>query len=241
MANEKRLYMVRMPDGTEVGPVDQPTLERWVESARLTEECQVRNTLVPRWNDATKITFLKKKLEERVAALDTGPTVGDKFRDTVTKSGILNPKLPNLSAVGTFVFTPASVSLRMLAGTIDLVVVLVYAGCVHALMAGVVHVLGPALAFYAGLGLFYLGAVMYVAWTVGFHAQTLGQRFWGLMVVRREGEQVFLGRAFVFAVGVVLLGWSSPFIAFVMPSKRALPDALSGTRVVRTKVVRAAG
>lgn len=241
MANEKRLYMVRMPDATEVGPADQPTLERWVESGRLTEECQVRNTLVPRWNDAATISFLKKKLEERVAAMDTGPTAADRFRDRVTKTGILNAKLPNLSAAGTFVFTPASVMLRISAGVFDLVIVLVYAGCVQACLAGAVTVLGTSLAFYLGLALSYMGAVMYVAWSVGFHAQTLGQRFWGLMVVRREGEQVFLGRAFAFAVGAVLLGWTSPFVAFIIPSKRALPDALSGTRVVRTKVVRAAG
>lgn len=241
MANEKRLYMLRMPDATEIGPVDQATLERWVESGRLTEECQVRNTLIPRWNDATKVSFLQKKLKERVAALETGPTLADKFRDTVTKTGILNSKLPNLSAAGTFAFSPASGVLRVCAGVFDLVIVLVYAGCVQACVAGAVSVLGPGLAFYLGFALSYMGAVMYVAWTVGFHAQTLGQRFWGLMVVRKEGEQVFLGRAFVFAVGAVLLGWTSPCIAFVIPSKRAFPDALSGTRVVRTKVVRTAG
>ncbi|NOY79403.1 MAG: RDD family protein [Kiritimatiellaeota bacterium] len=236
-------FILRTADGAEHGPVDQRTLETWAKSGRITRECEVRNALIHRWSPATDVAFLKPIIEAREAAEDTGPSKLDIIKQKLTKSGVADMRLPGLAAGQRVMFTPGTVPLRILAGLIDLAIVLAYGAVIYGLAGAVVRseLFSPAEAFEIGFGVFYAGVLLFFAWTIGFHAQTPGQRFWGLMVVRKEGEQVFLGRAFVLALGTCLLGWTSPFVVFVLPPRRGIAELISGTRVVRTRVMHDGG
>lgn len=81
----------------------------------------------------------------------------------------------------------------------------------------------------------FVGLIYYV-FTMGFMAQTLGQRFWGIMIIRDDGEPVFLARTFLFTILYYIFFWSTIIFTFVIPSKRAIHDMLSGIRVVRIAV-----
>jgi len=241
MPVQQRQFLVKTPDGEEHGPVDQETLQRWTESGRVTSDCMVRNTLVPRWTQASDVPFLKAIIAAKEAEEVANETPGltDKLKERITQSAIVDKRLPGLAAGERFIFTPASIPLRLAAGVLDFLVILAYLLAVYAVMGVLVktETLTMGQAFEFGVPLAYGGSLLYLAWSVGFHAQTPGQRFWGLMVVRKEGEQVFLGRAFFFAFGVFLFGWLSPFVVYVVPSKRGIGELLSGTRVVRTRVL----
>ncbi len=235
----ERQFILRTPDGAEHGPVDQRTLEAWAESGRITRECEVRNALIQRWSQAIDINFLKPIIEAREATEDTGPSKLDILKQKLSKSGVADMRLPGLAAGQRVMFTPGTVSLRIMAGLMDLAIILACGAVIYGLAGAAVRseLFSPAEAFQVGIGLFYAGVLLFLAWTIGFQAQTPGQRFWGLMVVRKEGEQVFLGRAFVLALGTCLLGWTTPVVVFVLPSRRGIAEMISGTRVVRTRVM----
>ncbi len=241
MPGRQRQFLLKTPDGQEHGPVDQETLERWAQSGRITSDCMVRNTLVPRWSSASDVPFLAPIIAAREAeqAATEKPGLAEKLKQRVTESAVVDKRVPGLAGDGRFEFTPASIPLRIGAGLLDLLVILGYLLVVYAAMGiGVkAGMLTMGQAFEAGVPLGYGGSLLYLAWSVGFHAQTLGQRFWGLMVVQKEGEQVFLGRAFFFALGALLFGWLTPFVAYVAPSRRGIGELISGTRVIRTRVI----
>ena len=65
MAGE-RLYLVKTPEGEELGPVDENVLVKWTEEGKVTLECKVRTTLVPNWEPAIEVPALKKILKMRL-------------------------------------------------------------------------------------------------------------------------------------------------------------------------------
>ncbi len=69
MAASERLYILKTVDGEEYGPVDQDCLIRWAENGRITAYCQIRSTLIARWENASEVPFLRelllKQLEEK--------------------------------------------------------------------------------------------------------------------------------------------------------------------------------
>ena len=78
---------------------------------------------------------------------------------------------------------------------------------------------------------------MYFTYAMGMLGQTLGQRFWGIILIRKTGEQFYLGRAFAYATGLLCFGLLTPFFVFVSPSRRSMQEILTGTRMVRMKLV----
>jgi uncharacterized RDD family membrane protein YckC len=79
-----------------------------------------------------------------------------------------------------------------------------------------------------------LGSIfIYYTLMIGLTAQTAGQWFCGLVVIRTHGDPVLLGRAFVFTLSYLLFSWSTLVLTFCLPSKRALQDFVSGVRVVK--------
>jgi len=242
MSPMQKQFMVRTPEGEEFGPLDQEQLVRWAQSGRITRDCLVRNVLIRGWSSAADFAFLKPVIEAKEAEQqkEKRESLGEKIKQRITETAVIDRKLPGLSADGVFEFTPGSIPLRIGSGIFDFFIILGIGLMVYAFAALSVRVglVTKGEAFRYGICVFYGLSLMFLAWTVGFYAQTPGQRFWGLMVVRRKGEQVFLGRAFVLAVGVFFLGWTSPFVVFILPSMRGLPELISGTRVVRTRVLR---
>ncbi len=119
----------------------------------------------------------------------------------------------------------------------DMILITLVSAILFGLAAGAVAGGVPEEAAYslltAGIAATYL---CYYVFLMGLLAQTPGQWFFGVMVARPDGDPVLLGRACWFAVLEAVFGWTTLLFAFVLPSKRALQDILSGIRVIRITV-----
>lgn len=218
-------YMVRTPDGNEYGPVDQDGLLQWAQTGRLTAECEVRNALMNKWNPATKVPFLKDVVAKQTPTVSAESSV----------KGALSKLRGGTAGKGTaFRYTPAPLGLRFASWLIDTVILVVVGGV---LIIGANTMLGNGAdpkVVYTGFTLaLVFCSVMYYTILLAFTAQSVGQKFWGIMVVRPNGDPVLMARALVFSVFYLLLFWSSfPFI-FSLPNKKALQDIFSGLVVAR--------
>ena len=244
MAEGGQKYIVRTPAGVDLEPADRQRLIEWAEAGRIEADWQVRSTLLSRWSQLEDLPFLEAAFQARpavapAAAPPPAAGLGDKVREAMGKRAVADHRPVELHAPGTFVFTPGDVVHRLAAGLTDAAIIAVWVGVLTAgmILAVSLGLASPAVAFYVTLALAYVGAVLYLAWTIGFGAQTVGQWFWGLMVVCSDGQPVFLGRAFAFACGALFLGWLTPVMAFLLPSRRAIHDLISGTRVVRIRII----
>ena len=238
MATSERRYILKSVDGEEFGPIDQECLVRWAENGRITSYCEIRSTLLPRWEKAKDVSFLRDIIAQQQVS-DEAPTssvlskiksrAGLKATKQESRSGLTRGKVQDYELAG--------IPQRLASGISDIVVVFVYALCVYFLMAFfIANGLNADIGFYFGFIIFYIGAVMYFAWTVSFRSQTIGHRVWGLLLLS-DDEDVFLGRGFVFSIGVLLFWFLTPFVMYIAPSGRALQDLISGTYVVKTRVV----
>ena len=230
-------YLIRTPENKEYGPVDQDTLVQWAQSGRIPPRSQIRNTLMSNWSDAKDAGFLKDIMPTEEAK-DT--KAGKSKWATFVKE---DQKLPSaagtkaLHASGRFLYTPANTGLRFGAWLFDLAIV----GAVMFLIflggAAAAERTGDAdQAFLLTTAAMVFVGLIYYVFTMGFTAQTLGQRFWGIMIIRTDGEPVFLARTFLFTILYYIFFWSTIIFTFVIPSKRAIHDMLSGIRVVRIAV-----
>ncbi len=235
MASSSMKYMVRTADGAEYGPVDPDALQQWAEAGRITAECEVRNAMMKKWNNAAKVPFLADIIARQQNELDQNQSLKAKM------SGLINPEVDDanklggsLNKSGKFQYVPGTTGLRFSAWLFDMAVVgLIGVGLFQVTGILIGAQLDPDIA-YTVFTLAMLGTLcMYYAIAMGFMAQTIGHWFWGLLVVRTEGGPVLMGRAFVFSICYVLFGWTTLFFTYCLPSKRALQDILSGVRVVK--------
>ena len=79
--------------------------------------------------------------------------------------------------------------------------------------------------------------LLYFAISLGFFAQTVGQYFWGLMVLHKDGGPVLMGRALFFTLLMIPFGITTPVLAYCTRSRRALQDLFSGVVVCRTRLL----
>ena len=238
MATERQ-YIVKGVDGEEYGPVDQDALIRWAQSGRVTAQCKVRSTLLARWEDAGSVSFLRDTIAAQIEPEEEyNPTLLGRIKTRASLKAAkvnLNPSLQREQAAG---YKSPPTPLRLVSGITDVVVLLIFTFAVYLLMGFLYNNgLDSTSAFYFGVVLAYTGALMYYTWMVYRRGQTIGQRLWGLLVIHREGADLFLGRCFLFGLGTLLFGVLTPFAIFVLPSERGLQDIFSGTRVVKTKLV----
>ena len=241
MRETERKYKVRTPDGQVYGPMEQGGLVQWAREGRITRETEVSSTLLSRWKKPEEIPFLAEIVaaHEAEEAAQEGPSVGERLRKTVTRTAERPESIHGLTQQRRFECTPASLQFRLLSAVIDLAVVIVIAVVVYATAAlvQVTGLLGAAGTVVAGVLFFYAAVVGYFALTLAFRAQTIGQWFWGVMVVRYvEAKPVYAGRALLFTFATLLLGWLTPFSVFVLQG-RALNERVSGTRVIRTRII----
>ena len=241
MASSERKYILRTGDGEEYGPLDQENLTRWAQSGRVTAYCEIRSTLLPRWEYARDVSFLREIIAAQQAADDSGSTASlwDRIKRRMTlratrgkiTSGLQEPKVADYERAG--------IPVRLLSGISDLIVVGLIALGIYLLFALLVsNGFDPNAAFYTGVVVAYISILMYFTWSLHVTCQTVGHRIWGLILITSRGEEVPLGRAFLFAVGVLLFGLLTPFAMYILPSHCALQDVFSRTFVVKTKIVR---
>lgn len=240
MSVTERKYLVKTVDGEELGPADQDQLKKWVETGRISPLCQVRCTLLNRWEKARDIVFLKDLFDARQPPkkdLPVGP-VGRIFQRMTLRAARVEMR-SGLQRNKQVEYEAASVMLRLLAGVSDLLIMLFLAIVIYLVMAGlyVGGTVDSTSAFYLGLVIFYPCFLLYYAGTISSRGQTPGHKLWGLMVVHKTGDELFLFRCYWFTVFMLIFGVTTPFIMFLLPSGRALQDVLTGVRVVRTKII----
>lgn len=231
-------YLARTSDGQESGPYDLEELQALIAAGTLAHDCEVRNVILPRWKNAGEMPELKDAVTAAAARAEAADPEAARKKRLQGKGAAGAGPGGGLHLPGTFAYTPGSVGLRLAAGLTDALLVFLFG-----VMVGVAMTIAGGGEFSAGGALvgslvWYTGALMYLAWSVGFTAQTLGQHFWGLMVVRAgDGKEVLLGRAFLFALATMLTGVLTPIAVLSHPGRRGFNDLISGTRVVRTRIV----
>ena len=240
MADTDRLYILKAVDGEEYGPVDQDTLIRWAESGRITGYCQVRSTLLRRWENACEIPFLRELLLEQMEEDQIkGQTAWQKIKARVTMKAVEAASFGGLHHVRPKDFDSAGLGIRFLAGIFDVLVMLGFAVVVYLFFALLysVGLMYANEAFYLGFVIFYLGMLMYFTVGIAAYAQTVGQRFWGIILIHRGGTQFYAGRAFVYTLALLSCGLLTPVFMYLAPSRRSFQEILTGTRMVRVKLV----
>jgi uncharacterized RDD family membrane protein YckC len=240
MPGSERLFLLKTVDGEEYGPVDQDCMVKWAENGRITAFCQVRSTLIARWERASDIPFLRDILLQQVVEKAPGDTgLWARIKTRATRKATEAVEVSGLHQVRPEDFERASLSLRFMALLFDLFFVL---------LLGVAAYLAFALLFSAGMlggnGAFYLGIAAFwavfllgAAWILSAVGQSPGQKFWGLILMKRTGDQFYLGRAYLYVVLTLLVGVLTPLVAFVSPSHRSLQEIVTGTRMVKVKLI----
>lgn len=234
MAGDMR-YIIRTAEGKEYGPAEQDTLEQWAKAGRITAECEVRNALMKKWHKAEKIPFLKPIIETQVP--EEAPTVKAKWSKLVNPTGDIQKQkaqaVVSLTKGGVFKYTAADTGERFASFLFDVIILGIVGGVLFTTLTTVISGDG---AYFAFTALYFIVVAMYFTISMGFTAQTVGQYFWGIMVVRPGGEPVLLGRAFVFTMFLLMFFPATLLFVYCLPSKRSLQDMLSGVLVAKIKV-----
>jgi uncharacterized RDD family membrane protein YckC len=240
MAGNERLYLLKTVDGEEYGPVDQECLVRWAENGRITAYCQIRSTLIARWEKASEVPFLREILLKQIEQKDPGDTSFiSRVRTKVTRRATEVSDASGLHKVRPEDFESAAMPLRAAAGVFDLLLAVLVAVGVYLVFALLfsMKVLDGNSAFYLGLIVYYGTVLLGLSWILAFVGQTPGQRFWGIILIKRTGEQFYLGRACIYGIVTLAFGVLTPFIMFVAPSRRSLQEIVTGTRMVKVKLI----
>ena len=235
MTATERQYLARNPDGEEMGPVSREGLKKLVQQGRVTQECEGRSTLVPRWLPAADIDFLTNALAEQERSEDGEK--GARRKKKKTTGSTPQKERQSYSIMDNRAFTPVTGGRRVLAAGFDIVILFFYVIALNAIMDGVFASPQAPLPATLHIALLFFGVLLYPTWTIAFNSQTPGQKFWGIMVVTRDLGPVLMGRSFFHALFAMLFGIITPALTYVLPSNRSLPEMLTGTRVVRTRVI----
>ncbi len=239
MANE-RSYLVKTETGEELGPVDQEALVRLTENGRITPDALVRSVLVPRWDKAVNIPFLKplllEKQVQRIMEKEVPWSVRIKNRATLRAEDSI--AMNSLVKVRAENFDRAPIFSRIFAAIIDLFVVMIgcllLTGCCYILLKQEVLTTENAAYFLLLLCWFWIN--FYYVFMISVKTQTIGQKFWGIFLVRNNSMKFFSGRSFFYLMFMILFGFFTPLHTKFTPSKRSFQEILTGTRMVKTKL-----
>ena len=76
--------------------------------------------------------------------------------------------------------------------------------------------------------------LIYYSFCLGLKAQTFGYWFFGIMVIKGKGEEVFVGRAFFMTLIFILTLPIEPLFIFIF--SKGLHESFTGTRVVNVRL-----
>lgn len=235
MANDRQ-YILKTVDGEEYGPADQETLIRWAQNGRITPYCQIRSTLIARWEKAVDIPFLRDLLMTQVLEeQQKEATAWDKVRQRATMRASEEKDTSGLHGSRPEDFEKAPMIFRMLAALIDGVVVVLLMVAVYFLYAFLFSAgaLSGNAAGYLGIATAYVVFSLYYVLSIAIGGQTIGQKFWGIILIKRMGGSFWLGRAYVYLLFMIPFGILTPIIGYVAPSGRSIQEIATGTRMVR--------
>ncbi len=229
MPKKQKHYIVKKPDGEELEPVDADVLCQWVREGTVTRACYIRSDLVPYWYRADSFDFLAPLIDEKEE--ESGEKKRQEHQEARRQRSLARRRVR---------YTNAPATLRILSGVTDGLILATGVAAIYliCLLIGdegatgkITDVVQVALSIAWLLG--------YLSFCTGVRAQTLGQQFWGVMVVRPDAGPVLTGRAFAFAVATVLL-WvlTVPHLLIrpLLPWYFTLSEAVAGVRVIRIRV-----
>ncbi len=232
-------YMILGDDNKEYGPVDSEALKKWVEGGRVLAHTPVRNSMIKKWNKAEDFDFLHQSLALQVERLEEEKSFKEKSLEALASIFRKKTSTRGYSDGSAYRnrYQPdhPGIPLRILSFSFDSAVFLVLFILFFLLSAAMVqggHDSNSV--FMLIFPLFISSVLVYYGLALGLYAQTFGMWFWGLMIVKADnGGEVFLGRAYFYAVTMFLLGLSSPVVVFLSPVKRSVPELLSGTAIIK--------
>lgn len=238
MNDNVRLYIVKTEQGEEFGPVDREALIKLAENDRIHPNDKIRSTIVPKWEKAISLGFLKEILrsQEEKEVMERENNKWTKLRRQINleaenltgESGVVKLRLETFPSADWFT--------RLLAGIIDffvvgLGVVVIVALCYFLLKAGVFSV--DTVAYVTGI-LSWLWIILYFSVSMSCLTQTVGQRFWGIFLIRKDARPFFIGRAFAYTLFLLPFGWLTPIM--VMISGRGVQEICTKTRMVKARL-----
>lgn len=218
-------YMVRDKDGTEYGPVSQDELVSWAKEERIVYGSEVRNKLFKNWRVAEAYEFLKPYLVHKDTDETPVPVVTPSKKDLKQ----------HLGEAPIFRFTPAGLFHRTTAYILDVSFITAVWLVLSYVVVGYLPeetILTPEFTAVSIASYCFI-YLLYFTLTIGLQAQTVGQSFYGMIVVNGEdGSPILTGTAFVYSLLLMVMWPLAPFGIIVTPAKRALHDYMSKTRVI---------
>lgn len=232
-----RLFIVKDKEGKEFEPADQDALIKWAQQGKIDLDCMVRSTLVPKWDHAIEVPFLKPILKLQLAA-----RVDEQHNTFMTKlKARINLRVRDVIATNGLVRTDAAsyptadLWLRIAAALTDLVILTLWATLLYLIFAWLFgnKVLGKENVFYCGFMTFWITTILYYVLNISLRTQTPGQKFWGIFLIRNNGDAFWAGRAFFYTILLIPFGLFTPLFIYGSSSGRSAQEIITKTRMVK--------
>lgn len=241
MALTDKLYIVKLENGEQIGPCEEEVLVKLAEEGKITANAEVRSKLIADWNKASTVKFLKdiifKQQQEKLEEIATADkSLKERILERIY---LVAPQIAETNGIVKIkpeTFPAASPGFRLVAGFVDLIIILIgwaviFFGCYTMLDAGI---LDDSNCVEVAVLLMMLFSVMYFTLCINFMTQTVGQRQFGIVLIKNDGKPFWISRAFFFGVLVTILG---PFtIFFLMTNSKTIPELLTNTRMAKVVV-----
>ena len=236
-------FIIQLEDGQEDGPLSEKQLQQRADAGEISSKTQVRSKLLKNWKDASKIPCLENFFDKQEAEIPAeAPSLMNKVREGLSSDDTGKKIAHGAITYGSqFTFKPVSLFSRLMATLFDFIIMAAVLVPIFILMNKFLseEVLTSKTVLYFSYFATLLGVLIYYSWTIGMRAQTFGQSFWGIMIVRaNDGSPVLLGRAYIYTLCMILFGWLTPFMAFITPNNRSVHDLISNCRTILVKGAR---
>lgn len=249
-------YFIQDKKGKEQGPIDQGTLKDWAKKGQIQPNTNVRNSMMKAWKPAKDIVILTDIFKEQAEI--ASHSLGSRIKDNVS-SHRENQEINNLNLTQDSVRS-GSIQYRLGSFIIDATILGAFAYgflFIYLNFVSTDTTMTPESIFQYVVGTgelaeheaqqankllfqFAIGAIiafqLYWTFTVGLWAQTLGQKFFGLMQIKHNtlGAPVLMGRAYFYSLFFIIFFPINFFFIFVF--RRGLHEILSGSSVVNVRL-----
>lgn len=240
MATEKA-FIVKLETGEELGPMDTDALVKMAQNGAIPADAQIRSTLIPLWQKAREMDCLKKIYRQQLLEMAEAKSQ-DKWAQMsaqINLRGDYDPLATQIDQEG-ITYSPAGFVIRFLAGIFDLAFVIL--ACLASLFIcwGLLcaSILPESIAFTITILMAWCFTSTYYVYMLNTYGQTMGQRFWGLVLITGDLRPVYPGRAFLFMVLTFLFGLISPITWLFTGCRGSLQEVVTGTKVRKIFIAR---
>lgn len=237
----EKAYIVQLENGEKLGPLDEEALRRLAQEGTITEDAQIRSTLLAIWEKAKNTDCVKDifraKMLERAEAFANDPKA--KLRARLEMRGDYDPLAMALSQEG-ITYHNCSFFSRFLAGLFDALILGAVAFGILFLYWSLMRMglLPPLGALYLFVFSTWLVSAFYYMYFISERGQTIGQRFWGLVVITPDHTKVYPLKAFLFFLLLTLFGLISPFTWLLFGCRYTLQERVPKVLVRHISVAR---